>query len=197
MTRMLILPATALVLLVVLGGCHSTPCTVADEDALVERIADRVYERLRADRGEDRGTGAENRENGGDEALAAEVEMEAEPAPPEPAPVAGPDTIAARHLLVMHAGSQRVPAGITRTRVEALARCEQALRRARAGQVFATLVVEFSDEPNAGARGGDLGRFRRGRMVPDFDRAAFALQQGEISECIETPFGFHIIQRYE
>jgi parvulin-like peptidyl-prolyl isomerase len=176
-------------------GCRQ-PCTVADEDALVERIADRVYERLRADRGE---TEHESREveSAGDEELAAEIEMQAEPEAPAPQPPPDRDQIAARHLLVMHTASQRVPAGVTRTRDEARARCEEALRRARAGQVFATLVVEFSDEPNAGARGGDLGRFRRGMMVPDFERAAFALSQGEISDCIETPFGFHIIQRYE
>jgi len=107
-----------------------------------------------------------------------------------------PREIAARHILVMFRGSVRNP-GVTRTHEEARARAEEALRRARAGEDFATLVREFSDEPGAGARGGALGRFAHGAMTPGFERAAFALEVGEISGIVETEFGFHVIQRTE
>ncbi len=106
-----------------------------------------------------------------------------------------PREIAARHILVMYRGSQRSSA--TRTREEARARAEEALRRARGGEDFAALVREYSDEPNAGARGGALGRFGHGMMVPAFERAAFALEVGEMSGVVETDFGFHVIQRTE
>jgi parvulin-like peptidyl-prolyl isomerase len=62
---------------------------------------------------------------------------------------------------------------------------------------MARLAVEYSDEPGAGARGGSLGRFGRGQMVPAFENVAFRLQVGEISDIIETGFGYHIIQRTE
>jgi hypothetical protein len=103
--------------------------------------------------------------------------------------------IAARHLLVMHRGSQRVPEGITRTREEARARAEEARARAVAGEDWNALVREYTDEQGA-PEGGDLGTFGRGTMVPAFERAAFGLEVGEISEVVESPFGFHVIMRY-
>ena len=109
---------------------------------------------------------------------------------------AAPREIEARHILVMFRGSARNP-GVTRTHDEARARADEALRRARAGDDFAALVREFSDEPGAGARGGALGRFGHGMMTPAFERAAFALDVGAISDVVETEFGFHVIQRTE
>ena len=106
-----------------------------------------------------------------------------------------PTEIGARHLLVMYRGSQRAPEQITRTQDEARTRALEALRRARAGEDFVALVREFSDEPGAGTRGGSLGVFGHGSMVPAFERAAFRLDVGAISELVETPFGYHVIQR--
>lgn len=110
---------------------------------------------------------------------------------------ATPRVITARHILVMHAESQRAPPGIERTRAQARARAEEALRRARAGEDFAALVREYSDEPGAGDRGGSLGPFRHGMMVRAFEDAAFALQVDQISDVVETDFGYHVIQRTE
>jgi len=65
--------------------------------------------------------------------------------------------------------------------------------KALAGENFETLVKNYSDDPSAD-QGGDLGWFGRGEMVPEFEKAAFSLQPGEISEVVETIFGFHIIK---
>lgn len=109
----------------------------------------------------------------------------------------GPTEIAASHLLVMHQGSRSAPATITRTREEAEARAEEARKRVLDGEDFGKIVAEYSDEPGAGAREGALGRFSRGMMVRPFSEAAFALDVGEVSEVVETVFGFHVIKRTE
>jgi parvulin-like peptidyl-prolyl isomerase len=94
-------------------------------------------------------------------------------------------------------GCDHAAANVVRTRDQARAVAEEVLRRAKRGEDFGKLAVEFSDEPNAGERGGSLGRFGRGMMVKPFEDAAFALQPGEVSGIIETGFGFHVIQRTE
>lgn len=116
------------------------------------------------------------------------------PAPP-PTPSSAPERVGARHVLIMHRGSERAPASITRTRDEARARAQEVLTRARQGEDFAALARQFSDEPGATTSGGDLGVFGHGQMVPPFERAAFALAPGAISDIVETSFGFHVIKR--
>jgi hypothetical protein len=108
-----------------------------------------------------------------------------------------PLEIAARHLLVAYQGALRASPSVTRSKAEAETRAKEALARAKAGEDFEVLVKEFSDEPGAGERGGSLGRFQRGMMVPAFEKAAFKLNPGEVSDLIETQFGFHVIQRTE
>ena len=62
------------------------------------------------------------------------------------------------------------------------------------GMSFSEIATEFSDCPSA-EKGGDLGKFGRGAMVKAFDMAAFELEVGEVSEVVETEFGYHLIHR--
>lgn len=71
---------------------------------------------------------------------------------------------------------------------------EQVLRELSEGADFEVLARRFSDDPGTREHGGDLGWFRAGRMVPAFERTAFALRPGQTSGIVETDFGFHIIR---
>ncbi|HJQ32626.1 MAG TPA: peptidylprolyl isomerase [Pyrinomonadaceae bacterium] len=73
-------------------------------------------------------------------------------------------------------------------------KAEDLLKRARSGEDFEKLAKENSEEPGAKESGGDLGWFGRGRMVKPFEDAAFALKDNEISDVVESQFGYHIIQ---
>jgi non-canonical (house-cleaning) NTP pyrophosphatase len=108
-----------------------------------------------------------------------------------------PKRIGARHVLVQWMGSDRAGKSVLRTREQALVLAQEVLKRAKAGEDLGRLAVEYSDEPNAGARGGSLGRFGKGQMVGAFEAVAFKLKVGQISDIVETPFGYHIIQRTE
>jgi peptidyl-prolyl cis-trans isomerase SurA len=70
----------------------------------------------------------------------------------------------------------------------------RALSRARSGEDFGRLAREYSDDPGTRDRGGELGWMGKGELVPEFETALFAMEAGDISDIVETPFGFHIIQ---
>jgi len=73
---------------------------------------------------------------------------------------------------------------------------EDLLKRARAGEDFAKLAKEYSDDPGSKDNGGEY-TFPRGKMVPEFDTAAFALKTNQISDIVVTQFGYHIIKLSE
>lgn len=71
---------------------------------------------------------------------------------------------------------------------------EAVIARLQAGEDFAELARELSQDPGSGPRGGDLGCVALGRFVPEFERAALALEPGQISQPVETQFGWHVIR---
>ena len=65
------------------------------------------------------------------------------------------------------------------------------------GERFSTLALLYSEDPGSAKKGGELGFHGRGEFAPEFEAAAFALKDGEISEVVETEYGFHILQLIE
>jgi peptidyl-prolyl cis-trans isomerase D len=95
-----------------------------------------------------------------------------------------------RHLLVA------VPPGSPEAAWEqARVKAAAAAARVRAGEDFAAVAAEVSDDPASGRNGGDLGWAARGRFDPDFEAVAFALKEGELSDPVKTVYGYHIIRR--
>ncbi|WP_018233507.1 peptidylprolyl isomerase [Thioalkalivibrio thiocyanodenitrificans] len=83
-------------------------------------------------------------------------------------------------------------------KAERVAQADALMDRIRAGKDFEDLAREYSDDAGSSGSGGDLGFFERGRMVPAFEEAAFALREpGELAGPVETRFGIHIIQLVE
>jgi len=77
---------------------------------------------------------------------------------------------------------------------QAKTKAEGLLKDIKGGKDFAAVAKENSADPGSAQQGGDLGFFEPGQMVPQFDKVAFALKPGELSDVVETQFGFHIIK---
>ena len=77
---------------------------------------------------------------------------------------------------------------------QAKTKAEGILKDLKAGKDFAATAKENSQDPGSAVNGGDLGFFEKGQMVPPFEQAAFALNPGEMSELVESQFGYHIIK---
>src|SRR5262245_29040219 len=74
------------------------------------------------------------------------------------------------------------------------AKAEDVLKQTKAGADFAQLAKKYSEDEASAKNGGDLDYFGRGRMVPEFDQAVFAMQPGQTSELVKTQYGYHIIK---
>jgi peptidyl-prolyl cis-trans isomerase D len=96
-----------------------------------------------------------------------------------------PEQIRASHILLNTAGKDEATVQ---------KQAEDLLTQVRAGADFAALAMKFSEDEGSKVNGGDLDYFSRGRMVPEFETAAFALQPGQVSDVVKSQFGFHIIK---
>ncbi|MBV9669710.1 MAG: peptidyl-prolyl cis-trans isomerase, partial [Acidobacteriales bacterium] len=76
----------------------------------------------------------------------------------------------------------------------AKAKAEDLLKQAKGGADFAKLASANSDDPGSKDKGGELGFFGKGQMVPEFEKAAFSLSPGQVSDLVHTPYGYHIIK---
>lgn len=98
------------------------------------------------------------------------------------------------HILFSYAKAARAKETVKRSKDEARVAAQTALASLKSGAAFAELAKAQSDCPS-NARGGDLGTFGKGVMAKAFEEAAFKLQVGELSDVVETPFGFHVLKR--
>ena len=103
------------------------------------------------------------------------------------------DEVKASHILVSTKDKNGKPLSDEKKK-EAKKKAEDLLKRAKSGEEFSELAKENSDDPGSAAQGGDLGYFSKGMMVPEFEKAAFNLKPGEISDIVESSFGYHIIK---
>lgn len=92
----------------------------------------------------------------------------------------------------MYKGSSRSSA--TRSKAEAEQKIAELKAQLDGGADFAAVASSNSDCPSS-AKGGDLGQFGKGQMVPAFETAAFSMAVGEVSGVVETDFGYHLIKR--
>ncbi|HYV07666.1 MAG TPA: peptidylprolyl isomerase [Blastocatellia bacterium] len=115
------------------------------------------------------------------------------------------DEVRVRHILISTqpkpAGEEEAEAGKDKkeapkppTKEEAKKKAQALLERVRKGEDFAKLAKETSDDPGSKEKGGEYDFFAKGTMVPEFEEVAFKLKPGEVSEPVETPFGYHIIK---
>ena len=82
----------------------------------------------------------------------------------------------------------------TESNNEAREKLQNILNMLNDGDDFSELAKKYSEDPGSASRGGDLGFTKRGDFVKEFEEVAFSLEQGEISNIVNTQFGFHIIK---
>lgn len=103
-----------------------------------------------------------------------------------------PDQVKVRHILI------KVPSGAdAKADAAAKAKAQDLLKQIKGGANFADLAKKNSDDPGSKEQGGELGFIKHGVTVPEFDKAAFALNPGQTSDLVKTQYGYHIIQAEE
>jgi len=107
----------------------------------------------------------------------------------------GPKTIEARHVLVQYKGSWYAAAEVTRSRDDAAKRAEEALRKLKKGEEFSAVMNAYTDSKDVKNHQGQFGVLDRDTAMRAIAEPAFALKVGEYSQVVESPFGFHVIQR--
>lgn len=101
----------------------------------------------------------------------------------------------ARHILIAFKGSPAAQAGKKElTEDEAKAKAEEIRAKIAAGADFAELAKSESDDRGSASRGGELGSFSKGQMVPEFDAAVFVAKPGELTAVVRTQYGYHVIK---
>ena len=108
-----------------------------------------------------------------------------------------PEEVTASHILIrpnIPAGKENDKAAAAKADAEALAKAKALLAQLKQGADFGTLAEKESACPSGKSAKGSLGKFSPGMMVPEFDKAAFALKKGEMSDVVKTQFGYHIIK---
>ena len=96
-----------------------------------------------------------------------------------------PEQVRASHILLKTEGKDDAAVK---------AKAEDLLKQAKAGSDFAELAKKHSEDEGSAKNGGDLDYFQRGKMVAEFDQAAFAMQPGQVSDLVKTQYGYHIIK---
>jgi peptidyl-prolyl cis-trans isomerase C len=105
------------------------------------------------------------------------------------------EQVKARHILIAPKGSAAAQPGKKElTDAEAKTKAEDLRKQIVGGASFDELAKKESDDVGSGARGGDLGSFSRGQMVPEFEQAAFNAKVGDVTPVVKTQFGYHIIK---
>lgn len=105
------------------------------------------------------------------------------------------EQVKARHILIAFKGSPAVQEGKPELSEEdAKKKAEELRAKIAGGANFDEIAKAESDDVGSGARGGDLGAFGRGQMVPEFEKAAFEAKPGDLTQVVRTQFGFHIIK---
>ncbi|MBI3618465.1 protein translocase subunit SecD [Candidatus Peregrinibacteria bacterium] len=105
----------------------------------------------------------------------------------------GTQVVAVSHILVSYKGASKAPASVTRTKDQAFVRAQELKARLDAGAAFTQLARRESDGPSA-KQGGSLGEIAPGEEPPSFDQVAFHLAPGNVSNPVETQFGYHLIR---
>jgi len=108
-----------------------------------------------------------------------------------------PEKVGVRHVLVKYKGAKNAAETIERSREDACLRALEARDKVLGGADFDAIVGEYSDEAGAAGRRGSLGTLPRSELAPPFADAAFELTVGQMSDVVETDFGFHLIVRNE